>query len=76
MAGMTLPEDLAGLRMELSQCTTAATYATSLQVRCWVSAVAFQQSVCFSASKAGWSCPHSMSKGIPCGWHAAFDRCV
>ena len=34
MAGMTLPENLASLRMELSECTTAATYATSLQVCC------------------------------------------
>ena len=42
MAGISLPENLAGLRMELSQCSTAATYATSLQVWCWVLTVAFQ----------------------------------
>ena len=45
MAGSPLPENLAGLRMELSQCSTAATYATGLQVRSWVPRVAFQNSV-------------------------------
>ena len=50
MAATPMPENLTGLRVELSQCSTAATYATSLQARCCVPTVAFQHNtIDFSA---------------------------